>query len=86
MTATADVSSLALLVTGGSGHVEIEPMLRELGFMTLHVGDSRGMADVIDPVSLCLVDLRENGEAMRVALSRAYCTSVPVFGLANAYP
>src|SRR3954467_2138848 len=63
----AVMTSTALLAAGRSADAGAERILRELGFDTVHVGGTDEVKDFTDPVSLCLVDLRGNGEALRVA-------------------
>ena len=70
-------TSTALLVAGRAGHQELESLLRGMGFQTLLV-DAEQMNTLRDPVSLCLIDLRENGEAIRIA--RAFRIAVPAVG------
>ncbi|MEO6213929.1 MAG: sigma-54 dependent transcriptional regulator [Vicinamibacterales bacterium] len=57
----------AVLATGRSPDADAEAILRELGFETVHVDATDAVKDLSDPVSLCLIDLRENGEALRIA-------------------
>src|SRR5437773_8061169 len=65
----------ALLVAGRSDHAELEALLRGLGYQTVLVRGADQVAAVRDPVALCLIDLRQNGEALRSA--RAVRTQYP---------
>jgi len=76
--------SRALLVAGRSDHAELEALLRGLGYQPVLVKGADQVAAVRDPVSLCLIDLRQNGEALRSA--RAVRTQYPgsvVIGVAD---
>src|SRR5438309_4903985 len=67
--------SRALLIAGRSDHAELETLLRGLGYQPVLVRGADQVAAVRDPVSLCLIDLRQNGEALRSA--RAVRTQYP---------
>ena len=54
-------------VAGRSDHAELEALLRGMGYQPVLVNGAEQMAALRDPVSLCLIDLRENGEALRSA-------------------
>ena len=69
------MTSTALLVAGRSEHHELEALLRSLGFQPLLVAGPDEMPASREPVALCLIDLRENGESIRSA--RAFCTQYP---------
>jgi two-component system nitrogen regulation response regulator NtrX len=56
-----------LLATGSSAQADVKAVLHELGFETVQIDGKDSVADIGDPVALCLVDLRENGEALRIA-------------------
>lgn len=57
----------ALLATGGSTPADIKALLAELGFDAVPVDGRDSIADFDEPIALCLVDLRENGDALRIA-------------------
>lgn len=57
----------ALLATGGSTPADIKALLAELGFDAIPVDGRDSIADFDEPIALCLVDLRENGDALRIA-------------------
>src|SRR4029453_1099185 len=64
-----------LVAAGGGRQAELEVLLRGLGYHTLPVDNAEEMATVRDQVSLCLIDLRGNGEALRSA--RAFRAQYP---------
>jgi len=73
----------ALLVAGRSELPELERLLRGIGYRPMTI-DAADLAEVHEPVALCLVDLRQNGEALRMA--RAVRTQHPqaiVIGVAD---
>src|SRR4026209_1174402 len=57
----------ALLVSGRSEQKELGALLQGRGFHTLMVDSADRPPVMRDPVALCLIDLRENGEAIRSA-------------------
>jgi len=78
------VSATAVLATGRAPDKDTQAVLHELGFETIHIDTIDAIRDLADPVALCLVDLRENGEALRIA--RAVRTQHPdaiVIGVAD---
>ena len=78
------LSSTALLVTGTAARIEIEGILRDMGYATVHVDAKEAMRNLTDPVSLCLIDLHENGEAVRIAREmRAQQPQAVVIGVAD---
>jgi two-component system nitrogen regulation response regulator NtrX len=82
-----DTASTALLATkrsSRSGHTELEGLLRGLGFQTLLVDDAEQTPPLRAPVGLCLVDLRENSDALRnVRAFRALYPQSVVVGVAD---
>ena len=75
---------LALLAAGGATGADVTAVLRELGFdaVPIDVKDSTG--DFGEPVSLCLVDLCENGNALRIARSiRSQHPGAIIIGVAD---
>ena len=81
---TAELTSTALVVTATSSRVEIETILRDMGYSTVHVGAKDALRGLADPVSLCLIDLRENGDAVRIARAiRAQQPQAVVIGVAD---
>jgi two-component system, NtrC family, nitrogen regulation response regulator NtrX len=74
----------AVLVAGRSDHAELEALLRTMGYQPVVVSGSEQMASLRDPVSLCLIDLRQNGEALRSARAvRAQHPQSVVIGVAD---
>jgi DNA-binding NtrC family response regulator len=62
----------------------MESLLRELGFTPVPVTARQSLADVDYPVSLCLIDLRENGDALRIARAvRSQHPQAVVIGVAD---
>ena len=60
-------TATALLATGPSVEADLKTMLEELGFETMQVEGKESILDLEDPVALCLVDLRDNGDALPIA-------------------
>ena len=74
----------ALLVAGRSDHAELEALLVGMGYQPVLINGSQQMAALRDPVSLCLIDLRQNGEALRSARAvRAQYPHSVVIGVAD---
>src|SRR4029079_3939173 len=76
--------STALLVAGRGDQQELETLLRGIVFQRVVLNGSHQVPTLREPVSLCLVDLRENGEAIRSA--RAFRSQFPdsvVIGVAD---
>jgi DNA-binding NtrC family response regulator len=62
----------------------MEALLRELGYTTVPVTGRQALSDVPEPVSLCLIDLRENGDALRIARAvRSQHPQAVVIGVAD---
>jgi two-component system nitrogen regulation response regulator NtrX len=64
VTTYAPTALLAARTTSDDGIGEI---LRELGFDAVQVDGKASVDEFLDPISLCVVDLQENGEALRIA-------------------
>jgi DNA-binding NtrC family response regulator len=74
----------ALLVAGRSDHAELETLLRGMGYQPMVISAADQMAALRDPVALCLIDLRQNGEALRSArAARAQYPQSVVIGVAD---
>ncbi len=58
---------MALLAAGGATGADVMGVLRELGFDAVPIDGKDSINDFGEPVSLCLVDLCENGNALRIA-------------------
>lgn len=78
------LNTTALLATGRSADAGAEAVLRELGFDTVRVDSSEGIKDFDEPIALCLVDLCQNGDALRVARAvRSQHPQAIVIGVAD---
>src|SRR5215207_11524768 len=78
------VSAIAVLASGRAPDADAQAVLRELGFETIHIDTIDAIKDLTDAVSICLVDLRENGEALRIARAvRAQHPDAIVIGVAD---
>jgi len=74
----------ALLIAGRSDHAELEALLVGMGYQPVLINGAQQMAALRDPVSLCLIDLRQNGEALRSARAvRAQYPHSVVIGVAD---
>ena len=74
----------ALLVANRAEQTDVAVLLRGLGFHAVQVDSADAMNALREPLSLCLIDLRENGDALRIA--RAVRTQQPqavVIGIAD---
>jgi DNA-binding NtrC family response regulator len=81
---TTEAVKTALLVTGKSDQKELEGLLRGMGFHPIAIESTEAIHVARGPVSLCLIDLRGNGDALRNA--RALRTQYPqsvVIGVAD---
>jgi len=84
MRVLTELASTALLAAGRSDRREMETLLRDAGFNPISIDAGNPMADFGEPAALCLVDLRDNGDAIRIA--RAVRTRHPqtvVIGVAD---
>lgn len=76
--------STALLAAGNSSRSDMEALLRELGFSAVPVDGKQSLSEFAEPVSLCLIDLRENGDALRIARAvRSQHPHAVVIGVAD---
>src|SRR5215470_15728561 len=74
----------ALLVASRSEQADVAVLLRGLGFHAVQVEGAEAMNALREPLSLCLIDLRENGEALKVARAvRAQQPNAVVIGIAD---
>src|SRR5258708_192584 len=86
-TSVATATSTALLIANRATraeHAEFEALLQGLGYQTLVVDAAEQMTTVRGPVGLCLLDLRENGDALKNA--RAFRVQYPqsvIIGVAD---
>lgn len=77
-------TSTALLAAVAADRSTIEPMLRTLGFEVVRLEAEDGLDAHHTSVSLCVLDLRQNGEALRLArLVRARHPEAIVIGVAD---
>jgi DNA-binding NtrC family response regulator len=67
MSRVSTYAPTALLATRGSGDDGISEILRELGFDAIPITGRDSVDDFLEPISLCVVDLQENGDALRIA-------------------
>jgi DNA-binding NtrC family response regulator len=78
------VAATALLAMGRTAEPEVKAMLHELGFDPIPVDGKDSLEDFGDPISLCVIDLRENGDALRIARTvRARHPQAIVIGIAD---
>jgi len=83
-TGTAGGAGTAVLVAPPSEQADLEALLRGMGYSPLLADGADQMNALRDPVAFCLIDLRQNGEAIRSA--RAFRTQFPtsvVIGVAD---
>jgi len=74
----------ALLVAGRSEIAGLESMLRGMGYLPLALESADLVHTVQDPVALCIIDLRGNGEALRAARAvRSQHPKAVVIGVAD---
>lgn len=74
----------ALLVAGRSEQHDLESLLRGMGYLPVPVDSADLVQSVQEPVALCVIDLRQNGEALRTARSvRALHPEAVIIGVAD---
>src|SRR5207247_7634340 len=74
----------ALLVANRAVQADVALLLRGLGFHAVQVDGADALSALREPLSLCLIDLRENGEALRIARAvRAQQPNAIVIGIAD---
>jgi len=75
---------MALLAAGGATGADVMGVLRELGFDAVPIDGKDPINDFGEPVSLCLVDLCENGNALRIARAvRSHHPGAIIIGVAD---
>ncbi|HTK29882.1 MAG TPA: sigma 54-interacting transcriptional regulator [Vicinamibacterales bacterium] len=80
----AELASTALLFASLAEEPELGALVRGLGFQPLRVDSADILAGFTDPIGLCLVDLRQNGEAIRIARTiRSQQPGAVVIGIAD---
>ena len=68
MTATATLAErAALVVAGPTEQQDLSLLLRGMGYLPVPIDSAEIAQAVLDPVALCVIDLRQNGEALRTA-------------------
>jgi DNA-binding NtrC family response regulator len=76
--------STALLAAGEGSRGEMVMLLQELGFSPIAINGRQSLADMDAPIALCLIDLCENGEALRIARAvRSQHPQAVVIGVAD---
>lgn len=84
MITTEAAARTALLVAEGPTQVDLAAVLRELGYDPLPVSSADRVQAVHEPVALCVIDLRQNGEALRtVRAVRTQHRGCVVIGVAD---
>src|SRR5689334_4304795 len=83
-TAAVQLAPTALLIVGHADEPEIAALVRASGFEPLRVDTAEVLNGVSAAVGLCVVDLRQNGEAIRIArVIRSQQPGVVVIGIAD---
>lgn len=68
MTVTATLAErAALVVAGPTEQQDLSLLLRGMGYLPVPIDSAEIAQAVLDPVALCVIDLRQNGEALRTA-------------------
>lgn len=82
---TASVAErAALLVAGQSELRDLEALLRGMGYLPVPVDSADRVERVSEAVALCVIDLRQNGEALRAARAvRAQHPQAVIIGIAD---
>ena len=82
---TAPVAErVALLVAARPDQADFESLLRAAGYAPTVVSSADLVQSIHEPVSLCLIDLRQNGEALRTARSvRVQYPQAIIIGVAD---
>jgi len=60
-------ATTALVATSGPMQADVRALVTELGFDAVPIERSDSVADFDESIALCLVDLRDNGDALRIA-------------------
>jgi DNA-binding NtrC family response regulator len=81
---TAYAPTALLASRSATGEDGLSEILRELGFDAIPVNDRDSLEDFLEPISLCVVDLQDNGEALRIARSvRSRHPEAVIIGVAD---
>ena len=84
MITTIVAERAALLVAGRSELHDLESLLRGMGYLPVPVDSAERVQSVQEKVALCIIDLRQNGEALRTARAvRAQHPQAVVIGIAD---
>lgn len=74
----------ALFIAPRKEQAELASLLRSVGFQPVAVTNADAVSDLREPIDLCLVDLRENGESLRVTrVVRGLYPRAMVIGVAD---
>lgn len=77
-------ATTALVAASGAVPADVNALLIELGFDAVPIERSDSVADFDEVIALCLVDLRDNGEALRIARAvRSRHPEAIVIGIAD---
>lgn len=78
------LTAIALLAKGTHTESDVTTVLHELGFETVPIDGKTSIIEFDKPVSLCLVDLRESGDALRIVRAvRSRHPQAVVIGIAD---
>jgi two-component system response regulator HydG len=84
VTTTQVAVQTALLVAARHDQHDVAVLLRDMGYQTLHAERAEAIDAVREPISVCLIDLRQNGEALRAARAmRSQHPHAIVIGIAD---
>lgn len=85
MTSVQTTTRAALLLAGGADREDLGVLLREIGYEPMSVAGADASQALKEPLALCVVDLRQNGEALRtVRAVRAQQPQAVIVGVADA--
>lgn len=82
---TLSATHSTALVIGAQGDQRTwSALVHDLGYQSLHASDGDRLPPTPDPIALCLIDLRSNGDALRAArLVRAQYPGAVIIGVAD---
>ncbi|MEQ1730846.1 MAG: hypothetical protein ABL982_20955, partial [Vicinamibacterales bacterium] len=82
---TAPVAERGALIVAGRRELhDLESILRGMGYVPLPAPNADYVSKVDEPLALCVIDLRENGEALRTARAvRAQHPRAVIIGVAD---
>ncbi len=67
MSTTAVKQGVAVLVSGRSAQLDLAALTGGLGYQTLRAETADALSAVGERIALCLIDLKDNGDALRIA-------------------